>query len=121
METYPILKRSNTSNDSDVFLLKNNLNNRKSFLKKTLPKLNISNLSNSIGNFQTNSIRDRSKTFKKKITLLNVKHMDSNNLSKEIKEAKEIKDLEKIYEKWLSQEKTETKPFELLLTEEMTS
>ena len=121
METYPILKRSNTSNDSDVFLLKNNLNNRQSFRKKTLPKLNISNLSNSIGNFQTNSIRDRSKTFKKKITLLNVKHMDSNNLSKEIKEAKEIKDLEKIYEKWLSQEKTETKPFELLLTEEMTS
>ena len=121
METNPILKRSNTTNVGEIFLWKNNINNRQSFRKKTLPKLNISNLSNSIGNYQDNLGRFRSKTVKRKITLSNIKPADSNNLTREIKEAREIKDLEKIYEKWLNQEKTDTKPYEFLLTEEMDS
>ena len=121
METNPILKRSNTTNVGEIFLWKNNINNRQSFGKKTLPKLNISNLSNSIGNYQDNLGRFRSKTVKRKITLSNIKPADSNNLTREIKEAREIKDLEKIYEKWLNQEKTDTKPYEFLLTEEMDS
>ena len=121
METNPILKRSNTTNVGEIFLWKNNINNRQSFRKKTLPKLNISNLSNSIGNYQDNLGRFRSKTIKRKITLSNIKPADSNNLTREIKEAREIKDLEKIYEKWLNQEKTDTKPYEFLLTEEMDS
>ena len=121
METNPILKRSNTTNVGEIFLWKNNTNNRQSFRKKTLPKLNISNLSNSIGNYQDNLGRFRSKTLKRKITLSNIKPADSNNLTREIKEAREIKDLEKIYEKWLNQEKTDTKPYEFLLTEEMDS
>ena len=65
METNPILKRSNTTNVGEIFLWKNNINNRQSFGKKTLPKLNISNLSNSIGNYQDNLGRFRSKTVKR--------------------------------------------------------
>ena len=104
MKSNPLLLNNTKNNDfNEELLLNKNINNKLYYKKRKLPKLNTSNLSNSVDNYQ--SIFDKNNKKKKKIVLLSLNNPDKNNYSKEILEAKEIKDLEKIYDKWLHREK----------------
>ena len=111
---------SNINNNIDEeLLLKGNINNRKYNNKRKLPKLNISNLSNSIENYS--SAVGNNKNKKKKIILVDINHIKNIDYSKEVKKAKEIKDLEKIYDKWLHREKSDIRKIEVFYEDKLSS
>ena len=121
MESNSIIDINNNKNDNnnESLLLSKKINNKLYKGKKKLPKLNISNLSNSVGNF--NNIQGNNKIRNKKIILTNLNNEDETDYSREIMEAKEIKDLEKIYDKWLHRKRPNYKQYEIYYTEELPS
>ena len=108
------------NNNNDIFyneeiLLNSKSNNQKR--KKNLPKINLS-YSNLEDVSKKQNILKKNKSKKLKVNLKSLKSEENLDFAKEIKQAKEFEDLEKIYEKWLNHGKdNDNNKINLLFTE----
>ena len=108
MESKLFLDINNSNKENEELLLLNSRLNNKTYnnKKRILPKLNYSSLSDSFDTFPEILKNDKNK--KHTLNYKDYSNNQSTDFTKEIRQAKEFKDLEKIYEKWLNRGKNET-------------